>query len=181
METRPSPPREVAVPAVALPALRDALIKATDPLVVTHAFHGAGFATGSEVFQAFSAAIGTEDPSALPSDRFWHALAAFLKRGGWGTLEYREIHPALGQLTSFDWAEAGGRMDPAGPGCAFSSGMLAALLGEAARGPVAVLEVGCRARGADACSFIFGAEDTVNRLYGFLLEGRSLQDSLDDL
>jgi hypothetical protein len=43
---------------------------------------------------------------------------------------------------------------------------------------VAVLEVDCRARGADRCCFAFGSEVAIHDLYGHLLDGSDLDDAL---
>jgi hypothetical protein len=47
--------------------------------------------------------------------------------------------------------------------------------------PVAVLEVSCRTRGDDRCSFLFGSEQAIHDVYGLLLEGDSLDDALATL
>jgi hypothetical protein len=56
--------------------------------------------------------------------------------------------------------------------------MLSALLSGAAGGPVAVLEVTCRTKGDDRCTFAFGSAATVHDLYGLLLEGQALEAAL---
>jgi hypothetical protein len=182
MDERPPQPREVAVPASVLPALRSALLNEIDALQVTHSFHAAGFSAGTEVCDSFSAKLGGRELTELPRDRFWEALSSSFQRSGWGSLQHRQLHPGLGLLETTDWAEVGDEPGgPEEPGCAFSSGMLAALLGKVAEGPVAVLEVSCRGRGAEACQFAFGAETTVHDLYGFLLDGKSLEDAVASL
>ncbi|NIX42216.1 MAG: hypothetical protein GWN06_24335, partial [Gemmatimonadetes bacterium] len=51
-------------------------------------------------------------------------------------------------------------------------------LTELAGGPIAVLEVSCRARGDDCCDFAFGSETAIHGLYGRLLQGENLQAAL---
>ena len=54
-------------------------------------------------------------------------------------------------------------------------------LSGAAGGPVAVLEVTCRTRGDDGCTFAFGSAATIHDLYGLLLEGQDLDSALASL
>jgi hypothetical protein len=56
--------------------------------------------------------------------------------------------------------------------------MLSALLSEVAGGPVAVLEVTCRTKGDERCTFAFGSAPTVHDLYGLLLDGQDLDSAL---
>ena len=84
-------------------------------------------------------------------------------------------------LSSHDWAEATPDGDEDQPSCAFSSGMLSALLSRTAGAPVAVLQVGCRSRGDDTCSFAFGSESAVDELYRLLAEDRDVETALAEL
>lgn len=178
MDTTRAPTREVAFPAAALAGLRRALRDEAGPLAAVHALHTAGYDAGGPLFDAFSA--GSE-----PQDRdervFWRGLSDFLGRRGWGTLEHSAPHPGIGLLSSADWAEARSDGSERQPACAFGSGLLSSLLTRAAGGPVAVLEVACRSRGEDRCTFAFGSEAAVHELYGLLLEGRDLDHALAEL
>jgi hypothetical protein len=51
------------------------------------------------------------------------------------------------------------------PSCHFTTGVLANILGRAADGEVAVLEVECRSRGDQRCRFLFGGADAVYSVY----------------
>ncbi|MEX0980169.1 MAG: 4-vinyl reductase [Gemmatimonadota bacterium] len=180
MEHRERNEREVALPASALVELRRALRREAGPLATTHALHAAGFDAGSALHTMFAA--GTSRPLAtLSEEAFWDGLRDFLGRRGWGTLKHERVHPALGMMTSSDWAEAGHEVSERQPSCAFTSGMLASILGEVAGGPIAVLEVQCRSRGDDACRFAMGSETAVHELYGKLLDGAALEVSLREL
>jgi len=179
MDERPAQPREVALPASALPTLRSALRREVDALKVTHSFHAAGFAAGADVYSSFVKRQGGVAPDAIPQSRFWESLSDFFVRTGWGSLQHSQIHPGLGMLEARDWAEVGESSEPDESGCAFSSGLLAAILGQIADGPVAVLEVACRGRRAEACQFVFGSDATIHDLYGLLLEGHSFDSALD--
>ena len=68
---------------------------------------------------------GAEWSGVAPED-FWEAAARFFDERGWGSLTFRDLHPALGALELADWveAEAGG-----GPrGCHLSTGLFTALV-----------------------------------------------------
>lgn len=172
--------RDVAIPAVGLVTLRRALLKDLDPLQAIHSLHSAGFTSGEALWESLRRGLGS-DPSELDEGGFWSRLAAAMARRGWGTLSHEAAHPGVGILSSPDWAEATGTAGERQPSCTFSSGMLAALLTGAAGGPIAVLEVRCRTRGDDRCSFAFGSAATVHDLYGLILDGRDLESALDSL
>jgi hypothetical protein len=177
MEGSERPVRDVAIPAVGLTALRQALQQEAGPLPAIHALHAAGFGTGQALWEGLRRGPGRE-LAGLDETAFWPRLAAALGRRGWGTLTHSAAHPGVGLLASRDWAEAQGAGGERQPSCSFSSGMLSALLSGAAGGPVAVLEVTCRTRGDDRCTFAFGSAATVHELYGLLLDGRELDAAL---
>lgn len=180
MDLRERTEREVAVPASALVELRQALRREAGPLATTHALHAAGFDAGTTMHGIFSA--GAAAPLAsLGEEAFWAALREFLARRGWGTLRHERVHPALGLMTSPDWAEANHEIAERQPSCAFTSGMLASILGKVAGGPIAVLEVQCRSKGDASCRFALGSETVVHELYGVLLEGIPLDEALEGL
>ena len=117
----------------------------------------------------------------LDQETFWERIGTALARRGWGSVTHEAIHPGVGLLTSSDWAEALGGQDESQPSCSFSTGLLSGLLSGAAGGPIAVLEVTCRAKGDGRCSFAFGSAATVHDLYGLLLDGRPLESALSVL
>jgi hypothetical protein len=139
-----------------------------------HALHHAGYAAGA----AAAPALAVADPGSLGEDAFWTRLTEFFGKRGWGSLRHARAHRAVGLLTSFDWAEATAGQGGADASCHFSAGFLSGLLTELAGGPVAVLEVGCRSRGADECQFVFGSEGAIHELYGKLLEDDNLDAAL---
>lgn len=65
--------------------------------------------------------------------------------------------------------------------CSFSTGFLSGMLTSLAGGPIAVLEVSCRARGDGHCSFAFGNASAIHDLYGKLVEGAELSGALASL
>lgn len=177
MESMDRPVRDVAIPVAGLSTLRRALQKEAGPLPAIHALHAAGFDSGEAMWEGIRRTAGT-DLASLDEIAFWSRFATVLARRGWGTLHHSAPHPGVGLLASADWAEAAGRTDEKQPSCTFSSGMLSALLSGAASDPVAVLEVSCRTRGDERCTFAFGSAETVHELYGLLVDGRDLDAAL---
>lgn len=174
MTGRAGAPREIAIPATAFGSLRAHLEKEAGPLPTVHALHHAGYAAGAAAAPTLAAG-GT---GSLGEDAFWTKLSEFFGKRGWGSLRHARAHKALGLLTSSDWAEATAGEGGADASCHFSAGFLSGLLSELAGGPVAVLEVGCRSRGADKCQFVFGSEGAIHALYGRLLEDDNLDAAL---
>lgn len=172
-------PKDVALPARTLAALRRTLEEEAGALTAIHALQSAGYEAGRELFDLFSHDAG--DPAQLGLSTYFARLGRFLEARGWGTFRHATPHPAIGLLSSPDWAEASADGDEDQPSCAFSSGMLSALLTLSAGAPVAVLQVGCRSRGDEACSFAFGSEAAVHELYGLLLDDRDLESALAEL
>ena len=180
MDNKGGAPREIAVPVSVFGALRTELAKEAGTLPTVHALHHAGYQAGTEA--AATLAGGENDGAAtLAQDAFWQKLSEFFSQRGWGTLNHDSAHQAVGLLSSADWAEAnGGEVEP-DASCFFSTGFLSGLLSELASGPVAVLEVGCRTRGEDACRFAFGSELAIQDLYGRLLDGVDFDGALSAL
>jgi predicted hydrocarbon binding protein len=172
--------RSVAIPVAVLTELRSALRREAGPLGATHALHAAGFAAGEPMYERFAARIDG-DPASLGELRFWEEASRFFEEEGWGSFEHERVHSGLGILRAPDWAEANPKGDESQPGCAFSSGMLACVLGKVAGGPVAVLEVRCRSRNDDHCGFLFGSESAIHDVYGLLLDGIPLESVLSRL
>lgn len=172
--------REIAVPAAGLTGLRKHLEKEAGPLAAIHALQAAGYGAGEALWESLRAGPGTGLPD-LDLEDFWTRLASQLGRRGWGTLEHRAAHPGIGLLSSEDWAESVGGGEAEHPSCSFSAGMLSGLLSSVAEGPIAVLEVTCRTRGDQGCTFAYGSAATVHDLYGLMLDGRSLESALAGL
>lgn len=181
MEAPIRKPRDVAIPSTSFRALRRTLHEEAGPLVAIHALQSAGYEAGTTLFDAFRRDADGGNPAALDRSGFFDHLGRFLGARGWGTLRHDAPHPAIGLLSSPDWAETGDGTGEAQPVCAFSSGMLSALLTHTAGAPVAVLQVACRAQGDERCSFAFGSEGAVHALYGLLLEDRDLRGALAEL
>ena len=180
MITKDDAPREIAVPVSVFGSLRTELEKEAGTLPTVHALHHAGYQAGAAAAGTLS---GTEEggPEALAEDAFWTRLSDFFSKRGWGTLSHNPAHSGVGILSSSDWAEASDDGEDPEASCFFSTGFLSGLLSEMAGGPVAVLEVGCRTRGGDACQFAFGSEGAIHDLYGRLLDGVDLDGALSAL
>lgn len=179
MDAVSEPFPEIVVPATLFGDMRAALEKEAGPLVAVHALHAAGYAAGVAGAAALRTAPG-EDLLALPQDVLFARITAFFARRGWGSLAHDPAHEAVGLLTSPDWSEGAG---PAGEdaSCSFTTGFLSGMLSTVAGGPVAVLEVACRARGDGRCSFAFGNAQAIHDLYGKLLQGSDVPSALASL
>ena len=168
-------PREIAVPISIFTSLRSALEKEAGALPTIHALHHAGYEAGAAAAASFA---GADDVTGMEQSAFWAKFTDFFSRRGWGTLDRSGEHRAIALLSSPDWAEASLDAGDSDSTCCFSAGFLSGLLSELAGGPVAVLEVDCRARGNERCCFAFGSEVAVHDLYGHLLDGSNLDGAL---
>jgi len=177
MEGKQGGYNEIAVPASVFITLRNELAMECGPLPAIHALHAAGYSAGTQAVVGFSG--GLEDgPASLAENKFWARIEAFFARRGWGSLTHSHASDAVGLLSSPDWVEATpDEVDEEGS-CSFTAGFLSGFLSEVAGGPVAVLEVTCRSRGDDRCTFAFGSESAVHDLYGQLLDGADLDGAV---
>ena len=175
MDATATTPREIAVPMSIFGSLRNELEKEAGALPTIHALHNAGYETGATAAASF--AVGG-DVTNMGQSAFWARLSEFFSRRGWGTLHQSGEHAGIALLSSPDWAEASPDASDSEASCCFSAGFLSGLLSELAGGPVAVLEVDCRARGDEQCRFAFGSEVAIHDLYGHLLDGTDLEGAL---
>ena len=175
MDAPATTPREIAVPVSIFGSLRSELEKEAGALPTIHALHHAGYEAGSAAAASF--AVGG-DVRNMGQSAFWARLSEFFSRRGWGRLEQSGEHAGIALLSSPDWAEASPDAREPEASCCFTTGFLSGLLSELAGGPVAVLEVDCRARGDEQCCFAFGSELAIHDLYGHLLDGTDLEGAL---
>lgn len=180
MSRNGSGPREIAVPVSVFDTLRHELEEAAGTLQTVRALHHAGYQAGLQAAQSVNREAGGQALS-LSSTGFWGHLSDFLSKRGWGTVNHRSPHAAVGILRTTDWAEAETEETSPNAACNFSAGYLSGLFSQLAGGPVAVLEVSCRARGDDACDFAFGSETAIHDLYGRLLDGADFDSALAEL
>jgi uncharacterized protein len=169
---------ELALPAAAFSAMRDALVATVGPEPAGDALRAAGHAAGDAFHEILSA---KGDLAGLPADRFWQRLGQLFASRGWGQLGYREAHPGVGALEAREWVEATPDGAAEQPACHFTTGLLANLLGRVAGADVAVLEVECRSRGDDRCRFLFGGADAVYAVYERLAAGESADAALQQI
>lgn len=169
--------REIAVPVSTFATLRAELAKECGTLATIHALHAAGYQAGVEAAAVFSEPLDGGVAS-LGRTAFWGRVRRFFLRRGWGTLSHDDGHGAVGLLTTTDWVEATPDAPDEEGSCTFTTGFLAGFLTTVAGGPVAVLEVACRTRGDDVCTFAFGSESAVHELYGEMLDGAELEQAL---
>jgi hypothetical protein len=172
---------EIVVPIQVFTVLRRELEKEVGTLPAVRALHHAGYASGVEAAGTLQAAGAGESVPEIGARDFWERIQRFFAKRGWGSLTHEMEHPGVGFLRSVDWVEADAEETDPEASCSFGTGFLAGLLSEIAGAPVAVLEVTCRGRGDEACSFAFGSEPVIHDLYGRMLDGADLQDALDAL
>lgn len=169
--------RDIRFPAASLLALRRALVREVGPEAATRTIRDAGHAAGDVLFERLT----REDdaPDATPQATFWDRLAALFRELGWGSVEHQEPHPGVGALLARDWFEVDEQATY--PVCAFTTGVLANILGRVAGGDVAVMVVGCENGEPRCCRFLFGSAAVLQSVHSGLREGRALQAALGAL
>lgn len=162
--------RDIQLPAASILALRRSLIRQLGNEPAIRAMQEAGHAAGDALFDRIGQ--GGENVESTPQDTFWGRLGALFRELGWGSVEHQSPHPGVGALVARDWFEVDD--DARQPACPFTTGALANILGRAADGDVAVLQVGCETGGPRCVRFLFGAPAVLDRLYAGLREGQDV-------
>ena len=172
MDARLSEPT-VTLPASALPGLADRC-GVLGPRAVS-ALREVGRATGVLMVES----IG-ERPEALGPEEFWEGLDASVRSMNLGSIHFEPVDDELAAVAWYRLPEAGDRRG--GPrttsGCHLATGILGGVLDRAAGRPVAVLEVACRAGGAETCWFLFGPRERLLRVHERLESGAGLRAAL---
>jgi hypothetical protein len=170
--------RFLQVPASLLGTVRRFVVGDREPLDAVTVLRQIGYELGEEVYDALQDRLTRDfsgsEWSALDPAEFWRAAAQFFSERGWGTLEFRDLHPAVGVLELDGWveSEAGG-----GPrGAHLSTGLFSALLERLAGGGVAVMEVPSGA--AERTRMLFGRGDVLGQVYESVRTGASVEDAL---
>lgn len=176
----------VQIPAASLAALRQVLARDRSPAEAAEAARELGFLCGEGFHAALQGWLeqqpgGGTDPSELSADEFWPRLSAFFQSLGWGSLEFRQLHPGIASLTSEQWAEGAAVEGTRQPSCHFSTGMLADVLGRISGDELAVLEVECLSRGDRQCRFLLGGGEALGRLYEEMRAGEPFDAALQRL
>lgn len=169
--------RDIRFPAESILALRRALVREVGGRAATQAIREAGHAAGDVLFERLTR--DEDAPEATPQSTFWERLAALFRELGWGSIEHQEPHPGVGALVAREWFEVD-EQAPA-PVCAFTTGVLANILGRVAGGDVAVMVVGCESGEPRCCRFLFGSAAVLQSLHAGLREGRELHSALGAL
>ena len=143
----------------------------------------AGFASGGDVYDAFASWLADEaelnDPQDLDAELLSEMLSGFFDKTGWGTLTVERMGTAL-VVDSENWAEADPESRLPIASCSISTGILAALFGKLAGGPVAVMEVECRSKGDRSCRFLVGSNDVLNTVFEAMTKGEDYQRMLTE-
>ena len=169
--------REIQLPAQSILSLRRSLTRQVGATAATRALQEAGHAAGDALFPRLG-----QDPDTVgdtPLETFWDSLTTLFREIGWGTIHHESPHPGVGALVARDWFEVD--EDARVPSCPFTTGVLANMLGRAAGGEVAVLQVACDDGAARCVRFLFGAPAVLDRLYSGLREGRDVETGLASL
>jgi hypothetical protein len=169
--------RDIRLPADSLIALRRTLVREVGAEAANRSLQEAGHSAGDALFDRLGAQ-SDGDIADTPTATFWDRLAALSRELGWGVLEHQSPHPGVGALTARDWFEVDDRA--AHPTAAFTTGVLANLLGRAADGDVAVFQVSCP-DGPRCVRFLFGAPEVLERVYADMRQGADLETSLAGL
>jgi len=187
-----SRPPELALPVASLAALRRELAAAVGGDAAARALQSAGNAAGDAFYRALAhglGSLGNADAEAAAHDRlaeleqsvFWRRFAELFASRGWGHLSMTPLHPGVGALDASDWVEADPDAGATRPGCFFTTGLLAAVLGKIAGDEIAVLEAECRSQGDARCRFLFGSPAALDEVYSRLGEGQALDELLTTL
>jgi predicted hydrocarbon binding protein len=169
-------------PVDTLRILRRVLEEDGSPAEAAGRLRRLGYESGEAFHDALRGRVDAESrPLAeLGLEEFWRRLADFFGELGWGRLEFQQLHAGVAALESRDWAEAEGRHSAA-PSCHYTTGVLADVLGRVAGDVLAVLEVECRAAGADRCRFLLGGREALERVYESVRGGAADVEALHRL
>ena len=177
--------RTLRLPHPLLTSISRAIAADRSPRDAAVLLRQAGYDAGRSFFEYFENwapdHTGESSVRALPAPQFWNAFRDFWDFLGWGMLEHRQIHEGVAVLESADWIEAEPDGVGAGTGCHLSTGLLADFLSRIAGEDVAVMEIECRARGAERCRFLIGSPQTLTTLYQEVEQGRTFDDALAGL
>jgi len=172
-------PPELALPVASLAALRRALEESVGPETAAHALQSAGNAAGDAFYQILGGGPEADtSPAEWGESVFWRRLSDLFSRRGWGRIANEAVHAGVGAIDAFDWVESDPELAASRPGCAFTAGLIANLLGRVTGSEVAVLEVECRSQGDARCRFLYGSPVVLDAVYNQLRSGTQVDDSL---
>ena len=171
----------LALSRASLSALRAALLRDAAEGQAASAFQEAGYAGGDGIFATFRdwlAAGGHPAPDALNAAEFGERSAEFFRDAGWGSLEVGVLGDAVITLDASNWSEADPNLGAAHPSCFYSSGMFSDFFSRLGGQPLGAFEVECRSTGASRCRFLLGSPETLQHVYGKMVEGLAYEDAI---
>lgn len=175
-------PQWIRLPTSALRALPQSLALTLSPSDCIALLRQVGSASAEQFLAELNQQEGTNGNAAdQAAEQLWEQLSALFADMGWGTLRHQHLHAGVGVLQSDNWTE--GRTDTAAaaPGCHLSTGVLAEVLSRLAGEDIAVMEVECRSRGNDGCTFLFGSGNALGQVYEALREGTPYPQAVEQL
>jgi hypothetical protein len=176
-----APPRFLQVPATLLGTVRRFVVGDREPMEAVTVLREIGYELGEEVYGSLQERLSRDFSgaawSALDPAEFWRAAATFFADRGWGTLEFRDLHPAVGVLELSGWVESGAGGGPRG--AHLSTGLFSALLERLAGAGVAVMEV--PSGSADRTRLLFARGDVLGQVYEQVRTGASVEEALGRL
>lgn len=170
--------RFLQVPSALLTSVRTFVVGDREPLDAVTALREIGYGLGEEIHAALEermsrdfagSAWGELDPA-----EFWPAASSFFAERGWGRLAFRDLHPAVGELSLSEWVEGESGGGPRG--CHLSVGLFSALLERLSGSGVAVMEI--PSGGAGETRLVFARGDVLGRLYESVSAGASVDDAV---
>ena len=170
----------LADPTVVLPASTLAVLAdrcgALGPRAIS-ALREVGREAGARMVESLA-----ERPHELGLDEFWERLDGSVRAMNLGSLHFEPLDDELAAVAWYRLPEAGdSTLDARStPGCHLATGMLGGILDRAGGRPVAVLEVACRAGGAETCWFLIGSRERLLRVHERLEAGATLRAALSD-
>ena len=178
MNATAAPARFLQVPAGLLATVRRFVVGDREPMDAVNVLRQIGYELGDEVYDAMRERLsrdyaGTEW-GALDPTEFWRAAAGFFADRGWGTLSFRDLHPAVGVIDLTGWVESEAEGGPRG--AHLSTGLFSALLERLAGVGVAVMEV--PSGSADRTRLVFARGDVIGQVYEQIRTGASLEDAV---
>jgi hypothetical protein len=181
MNATAAPAHFLQVPAGLLATVRRFVVGDREPMDAVNVLRQIGYELGDEVYDALRERLsrdyaGTEWGALDPSE-FWRAAAGFFADRGWGTLSFRDLHPAVGVIDLTGWVESEAEGGPRG--AHLSTGLFSALLERLAGAGVAVMEI--PSGSADRTRLVFARGDVIGQVYEHIRIGGSLEDAVSRL
>lgn len=181
MSTTVAAARFVQVPGSLLSTVRTVVVGDREPMEAVTALREIGYELGEEVYAGLEERMSRDFAgtawSELDPAEFWGAASDFFSDRGWGSVAFRDLHPAVGLLELSGWVEGESGGGPRG--CHLSVGLFSALLERLAGGGVAVMEI--PAARPDETRLLFARGDVLGRVYESIRSGAPIEDAVSAL